>query len=200
MTNEQKEILKFFNAYRNDGREVTLENAKKTYIFKERPILKRRFPEQLINDVFGEPSHLEKAEAMLLKIEEIEQDGQVDEELKRQNLIDIAYQISNACGRELDSNNSVWDKYAVLYASIPIEIIQYDKMPLWYPGLKKEIEYVTTEELEVAQNWFNFPEAKTDLVKREYLEYIFKLVHISLKKIFAEVKQEIMDKRGEKND
>lgn len=194
MMDEKQEVLNFLNALRDDGKTITLENAKRAYICKERSILRRCFPEQLINEVFGEPNHLEKAEIMLLKIEEMEQDKQVDEHLKQEYIIETAYEISNACGKELDSNNQIWEKYATLYAEIPIEIIRFDKMPLWYPGLEKETVYVTADELKVACNWFKLPEAnrEVNLAKREHLNYVFQLVYISLKKIFGEVKSEIV--------
>lgn len=134
MTKQQKEeILAFLNTYRDNGREVTLENAKGAYIGDERAILEQRFSKEQINEIFGEPGHLEKAGAMLeqIRIWHFEGENSFEEELEREKefLIDIVYQISNACGR-LDSSHILWEKYATLYNKIPIDMMQYGTKPL----------------------------------------------------------------------
>lgn len=161
------------------------------YIPEERKVLEEECGVDDVELVFGEPTRLEKVEAIFL---EIEQDRQLTKEIKYEYLIKISYEISNACGFELDSNNPVWDKYAILFTEIPIGVYRCEKRPLWYPGLKMEKQTVTVDELKTAKIWLTaLEEAKTNLEKKVYLEYIFELVFISLKEIFKEVKAEIMD-------
>ncbi len=162
------------------------------YIPEERKALVKECGEDSVNLVFGPPTHLEKAEAMFLRMRELERDNWLSEEKKCEYLIRISYEISNACGKELDSNNPIWDKYATLYAEIPIEGYRSATSPLSYPELKKETMTVTADELNVAKTWLESSEAQNNLEKKLYLEYIIELVYISLKKIFPEVKKEIM--------
>lgn len=135
-----------------------------------------------------ETTFLKKAEMLLSEIEE----GKITKEKKHRNIIDIVYQISDACGWKLGSNNPILDKYATLYARIPIEIMRTPSSPLLYAFLEKKIQHVKADELRVAQNWLGLDEAKENLAKKIYLEYIFELVYLSLKEIFKEVKAEIM--------
>lgn len=162
------------------------------YIPSERKALEKDCGVDSVNLVFGPPTHLEKAEAMFLRMRELERDNWLSNEKKCEYLISISYEISNACGKELDSNNPVWDKYATLYTDIPIEGYRSATAPLNCLELKKETMSVTADELKVACNWLKLPEAQNNLEKKLYLEYIIELVYISLKKIFPEVKEEIM--------
>lgn len=186
-------VIGYYNCLTNqhfsmkDFREGKLEGL---YIPELRRELEKECGVDSVNEVFGEPTHLEKAEAMFLRRRQLEQDGMLDfdKEVKYEYLIEISYEISYACSRELDSNNLVCDKYAGLFAGIPIEIFSW--------RLKKEKQQVTAKELEIVKNWLNLREAGEDSQKekRLYLEYIFEAVSNSLEKIFKEVKEEIMSK------
>ena len=105
-------VLNCFNNSLRKGQEsVIQEKAKGMYIAKERTYLENAFGKENVTEVFGEPSDLEKAEILLLQIKE----GTLTQEQRWNHLIQIAYDITNSCGKELDSNNPVWDKYATLF-------------------------------------------------------------------------------------
>lgn len=144
--------------------------------------------EEEISERRDETAFVKKAEILLSEIEE----GNLTKEKKYENIIDIVYQISNACGWKLGENNPILDKYATLHARIPIEIMRTPSSPLLYNFLEKKVQYVKADELKVAKTWMGLDEAKENPVKKVYLDYIFELVYISLKKIFEEVKTEIM--------
>lgn len=186
----KQHILAFINASRIPGREISLENLKKnTLTAEERFTVEKRWGAKVVKEIFGEPSHLQKAEMRILAIEE----GEIDAQKKCEYIIEIAYAISNACGLELDSSNEVWEKYAMLYCSIPIVLVDSaTRRPLDYSDFKEKEKYVSVDELKTAAIWIRTKEAESNLEKKAYLKYIFELTYISLKKIFPEVKQEIM--------
>lgn len=192
---DEKWMLHQVNASRKEGEEeITFENAKKANI--PTPIrlgLEKSYGEQKVAKIFGEASHLQKAEMMILEIEE----GELTKEEKYSNIIDIAYYITNACGKELDSNNLVWDKYAMLHTGIPIQMrqwkVQNSNERLSFLNLKKIEASVPAELLKgmhtriVMQN-----EVTLEPEEEACYDYVFELVYISLKEIFKEVKAEIM--------
>lgn len=131
-------ILNCFNNSLRKGQEpVTQETARGMYIAKERNYLENAFGKENVTEVFGEPSDLERAEIMLLQIEE----GKVTQEQRWNNLIQIVYHITNSCGKELNSNNPVWDKYATLYCAIPIQIWQMKSKDV------REISFIDLEKI-----------------------------------------------------
>ena len=185
-------VLNCFNeTLRKGEKPITLENAKGMYIPKERVYLEKHFGKEVVTEIFGQASNLEKAESRLLEIE----NGEVSKETKYEYLIDIVNRISSTCAEKVDSNTAVWDKYATLHEGIPIHVIKYVEgtSPLYYGWYKKE-EKVTADELAKAKIWLSQPAAKVDLEKKAYFEYIFELVYISLGEILQEVKQKIMGK------
>ena len=167
------------------------------YIPEWRWVLEKECGVEDVNLVFGEPTHLEKAEGMFLQMKSLEDDHLLKDQEKYEFLIQISDEIANACGKELDSNNLVWDKYAVLFNEIPIGMFACkNESPLDGSQFKKEEMYVTADQLRTAKIWLSTKEAQKErnLEKKLYFEYIFELVYISLKRIFAIVKKEIMGK------
>lgn len=183
-------VLNYINANRKGQEPITEEKAKRMYIAEERFEMERNFGKELVTEIFGEPTHLEKAESMLLEVEQ----GKLDRETKYIYMIDVSYQISDACGLALDSNDEVWEKYALLYNEIPITVMFCKKVPFSFSECKFEKTSISAKELEVAQNWLNSQGAEANLTKKVYIDYIFELVYISLKEILQEVKSEILGK------
>lgn len=186
-------VLNCFNNSLRKGQEsVIQEKAKGMYIAKERTYLENAFGKENVTEVFGEPSDLEKAEILLLQIKE----GTLTQEQRWNHLIQIAYDITNSCGKELDSNNPVWDKYATLYCAIPIQLWQMkskDVQEISFIDLEKTVKTISADFLQ---------KMKTRIARKQeiplepdleaYYEYLFGVVLISLQEIFQEVKAEIM--------
>lgn len=187
MTSQEKQVLTVLNANRRNTEKVDLQTAREMYLPEERYDLAKQFSEEIVEAVLGTPSCLERAEMMLLELE----NQKVSEAQKYVYLLNIAYDISNACGRELDSNHPVWDKCATLYQAIPIELYQMPKEVWQISGRKKQKITVSVDELRKIlirlQN-----ETNLGLAERAYFAYIFELVFISLKEIFEEVKVAII--------
>lgn len=187
MTSQENQVLIYLNANRRNTEKVDLQTAKKMYLPRERNYLEEHFLEKVVNNVLGDPSYLERAEMMLLKLE----DGKVSETQKYVYLLNIAYDISNACGLELDASYPVWERCATLYEAIPIELYQSTE-DVWRIGEKKKRKItISVDELRKIlirlQN-----EREISPAERAYFSYIFELVFISLKEIFEEVKETII--------
>ena len=178
-------VLNCFNNSLRKGQEsVIQEKAKGMYIAKERTYLENAFGKENVTEVFGEPSDLEKAEILLLQIKE----GTLTQEQRWNHLIQIAYDITNSCGKELDSNNPVWDKYATLYCAIPIQLWQMkskDVQEISFIDLEKTVKTISADFLQ---------KMKTRIARKQeiplepdleaYYEYLFGVVLISLQEIF----------------
>lgn len=184
-------VFNCFNYHFRKGQEpVTEGKAKGMYIAKERNFLEKSFGKEIVTQIFGEPSHLEKAEMLLLQIE----DEKITQLERWENLIKVAYEISNACG-ELDSNNPVWEKYATLYCEIPIQMWQLKSetiSQLSANSLEERNVMVSTDFLNRMKTRIALKdEISLDCKMEAHYEYIFSLVCISLKSILQQVKNEL---------
>lgn len=193
--NDEYWVFNCFNNYfRRRLEPVTEEEAKGMYIAKERGFLEKSFGEEIVTQIFGAPSHLEKAEMLLLQIE----DEKITQLERWENLIKVAYEISNACG-ELDSNNPVWEKYAILYCEIPIQMWQLKSetiSQLSANSLEERSIMVSADFLNQMKTRIALKdEIPLDCKMEAHYEYIFNLVCISLKESLEDAKNELHKER-----
>ncbi len=188
----KRNILAFINAKRISGQEISLENLKENALTaEERFSIEKMWGAEVVKEIFGEPSHLQKAEMRILAIEE----GEIDAQKKCEYIIEIAYAIEDCCGTELDSNNPIWEAYSGLTFHIPISILKQEGKRPYFDFLdfqKKKLDIKATD-LEKMKNWiFDTEEAEYNSSQKVFFEYIFELAYISLKNIFLAVKHEII--------
>lgn len=185
-------IFNHVNNNRTGKQRITPENAKQMYFPLERLSAGKRFGEKAVNDLFGEPSHLEKAEMLLLEIEKY----QISKVEKYNNIARIAYFIVYACDMNLDSDNSVYQKYEMLHKGIPIQLSETNKDEtisfLNIKKVEKKIEVDLLEKMLTRIDLNLHGEVPLDAEQEAYFDYIFALVYSSLKNIFKEVKAEII--------
>lgn len=180
---DEKWMLHQVNASRKEGEEeITFENAKKANIPASiRLALEKSYGKEKVAKIFGEASHLQKAEMMILEIEQ----GEITKEKKYSNIIDIAYCIENACGVELEL--PLWKEYADLSSKVPIEILERKNQDSILDFSKSKV-CVAAEDLEKMKTWlFLTEEPKKEPEKKVFFEYIFELAYISLNKIVKEI-------------
>lgn len=188
----KRNILAFINAKRISGQEISLENLKENALTaEERFSIEKMWGAEVVKEIFGESSHLQKAEMRILAIEK----GEIDAQKKCEYIIEIAYAIEDCCGTELDSNRPIWEEYSDLTFRIPISMLERKEEQLRFNFLdfQKKKLYIKAAELEKMKNWiFRAEEAEYDLSQKAFFEYIFELAYISLKNIFLAVKHEII--------
>lgn len=188
----KQHILAFINASRIPGQEISLENLKENALTaEERFTVEKRWGAEVVKEIFGEPSHLQKAEMRILAIEE----GEIDAQKKCEYIIEIAYAIEDCCGTELDSNNPIWEEYSDLTFHIPISILKQEgkRSNFDFLDFQKKKLYIRAADLEKMKDWiFRAEEAEYNLSQKVFFEYIFELAYISLKNIFFAVKHEII--------
>lgn len=188
----KQHILAFINASRIPGREISLENLKENALTaEERFRIEKMWGAEVVKEIFGEPSHLQKAEMRILAIEE----GEIDAQKKCEYIIEIAYAIEDCCGTELDSNNPIWEEYSDLTFHIPISILKQEgkRSNFDFLDFQKKKLYIRAADLEKMKDWiFRAEEAEYNLSQKVFFEYIFELAYISLKNIFFAVKHEII--------
>lgn len=175
-------VLNYLNAHRSE--EITLENAKGRYLPRERWEMSKAPYWEAVDKVLGTPSFLEKAEMLLLEIEE----GEANEKEKMDNIINFAYAISNASAVATEVSGA----YAALYDMIPIEVMCRQKLMSDFSSVRqfqKDAFFVSAEWLGEQKN--NYLK-EVDPERKAFLEYIFKSAYNSLKKKFLEVKKEII--------
>lgn len=183
--NENWYVLNYINSKRNDGDEITFGNAKGLYIARERRDMENVFGKKAVTEVFGEPSDLEEAEILLLEIEK----GEIDLAQEYDNLIKIAHKLSRICLVFVEYDvPTPCQEYVLLTKQIPIPCVQSGLFSDFF--LQTEKKDVSIEELKRNQVYLESKrrKASTDLLS---LEFMAKLVVISLKEIFKEVKKEL---------
>lgn len=177
--------------------ETTKESSEETF-FKENTAIAfvggSQKEKMTLSEMLKSPL-LMKIEKLFFEIEE----GDITKEEKYTKLIDIAHSITNVCGMELGSNNPVYEKYAMIHAEIPIQMRKDTSEGEEFSFLniekveKKVSVYFLNKMLgRIALNLRG--EAPLDADSEVYYDYVFSLVYISLKKIFEEVKAEILSK------
>lgn len=191
-------MLNYANCNREKGtEEITFENAKRVNVSaKVRLGMEQTWGQKKVTKLFGKASHLERAEMLLLEIEE----GKISRIRKFGYLINISYQIENAC-RKIDEETLIGKEYFDLIHRIPISILERATHKTWNLGVYKlydfhqERVFISVEDLKKMKTWlFSTKEAKENLPRKVFFEYIFELTYISLKEIFKEVKAEITGK------
>lgn len=187
----KKEVLSAYNELQKKGsKSIGLKEAKGRNIFEERQELEKRFGEEIVEEVFGPPTHLEEAERMFNLIELAKK--WASPEAMIDCLINISYKIEFACDEKLDSENVVWKKYATLHTNIPIYLLEFDNQLIEIQNQKLKNHYISVDELKKVKNSLTLSCKDSDNVQKAYFSYMVEAVYDSLKNIFEEVKQEIM--------
>ena len=166
---------------------LKVEELKGRYIPEKRLMYEKMYTKELVDEVFGLATDLEKAETKFFLLDR----GKISNDERYEFLICIAYHIEDTC-KGLETNNRVRQKYEDLSFNIPVKFMGYQREMLIFEELFVKTENVSTNQLMAVKNWLALERAKENHLTRLYLEYIFELVHISLKRIFDEVKYEIM--------
>lgn len=188
MTNEQKEILAFFNSDRVECEKVDLQTAKGKCIPEKRLVLEKYFPKQLVDDVFGLATLLEQAEMELIS------GRQPNSRKESRRLQMIATDIANAC-KNAEKKSPILEKYQHLEVGIPVNLMLLEVNQFDQCDVKSTVSYLTIYQIEKLGEDL----AKTDQYEVEdksrgsYYRYILEAVEISLLEILKIVKKEIMN-------
>ncbi len=163
--------------------ELQLADLKNTYISpKERKFFEMFFGKECVNQVFGEPTHLTKAEILLFEIQE----AKICEADKFQNLIDIAKNLDIYIERKVP-------KFRNLFATgIPITLLQKESkvLQIHFFELESSIAFISIQELEKMRDWISSPEAEleSNIDRKVNLNYIFESVYTSLNIIVKNIR------------
>lgn len=152
---------------------------------KERKLFTMFYGETCVNQVFGEPTHLDKAEMLLFEIHE----GKIDEASKCQKLIDIAKEIVEFC-----SEKQIFNYSDLLTTGISIILFEKSEvLQIQFLQLKSYRTSITIEELEKMREWANSSEAekKLNANRKATLNYILETVNVSLELIIKDIRKEV---------
>ncbi len=162
------------------------------HIPEQRRALEEKCGVDLVNSVFGEPTHLEKAEIMFLEIAE----GKVTKEEKYEYLIQISNELSEACRCKINRENIyIFSKWLDLNSMVPFKRPIFKESMLDHltsggliepENIRLKKDYIPVEVLKRWKKWIFSKEG--DLPRKKGLEAVFEQVYISLREIFEEIK------------